>query len=446
MDDFNMNNNYNNNNNYYNNPYDNNGSNNSYSADDNNYITTSYSIGYDSNNSFRAFKEEEKRRYEKKYKRSRLLNIILASLLIGIIIGGLFTYGLLQANGIDISKIAEAASPSNNSSNSNTSNSSSSSSVKLVSSEWYTSPVVKVAEEVLPSIVMIKNKVSINRGFQVQQVDNGTGSGIIYRKDGYIITNQHVIDGASEIIVILHDGTEYQGRVLGQDSKTDLAVVKIEADNLPAAKFGDSDKLKVGELAVAIGNPAGEEFSGTVTAGIISALNRTLTIGEKKMKLIQTDAAINPGNSGGALVNQNSEVIGINSVKLASSGIEGMGFAIPINDALPIINELIQNGYVKRPWIGVGITTITESISKYYNLPVGVYIGQVYYGSPAEKSGLKPGDVIVKIDEVKVKTVEDLSEIIESHKPGDTIRLTIYRSGKYTDIDVTLAVMPPSSN
>jgi len=446
MDDFNMNNNYNNNNNYYNNFYDNNGLNNSYSADNNNYITTSYSIGYDSNNSFKTFREEENRRYEKKYRRSKLLNIILASMLIGVIIGGLFTYGLLQANGIDISKIAEAASPSNNSNNSNISNSSSSSSVKLVSSEWYTSPVVKVAEEVLPSIVMIKNKVSINRGFQIQQIDNGTGSGIIYRKDGYIITNQHVIDGATDIVVILHDGTEYQGRVLGQDSKTDLAVVKIEADNLPAAKFGDSDKLKVGELAVAIGNPAGEEFSGTVTAGIISALNRTLTIGEKKMKLIQTDAAINPGNSGGALVNQNSEVIGINSVKLASSEIEGMGFAIPINDALPIINELIQNGYVKRPWMGVGITTITESISKQYNLPVGVYIGQVYYGSPAEKSGLKPGDVIVKIDEVTVKTVEDLSEIIENHKPGDTIRLTVYRSGKYIDIDITLAVMSPSLN
>lgn len=162
------------------------------------------------------------------------------------------------------------------------------------------------------------------------------------------------------------------------------------------------------------------------------------------MKLIQTDAAINPGNSGGALVNQNGEVIGINSVKLSSPEIEGMGFAIPINDALPIINELMQNGYVKRPWIGIGISNITESISKQYNLPVGVYIGRVYFGSPAEKAGLKPNDVIIKIDEEKIENIEDLSHIIENHKAEDVIRLTIYRDGKYMDIDVTLDIMPPT--
>lgn len=339
------------------------------------------------------------KKYEKKYKRSRLINIILLSILIGVIIGGAFTYGILQTQPMDITKPVEAASSQNNTSITNTSEG------KPVASQWYTSPVVNVAEEVLPSIVMIKNKVNVNRGYEILQVDKGTGSGIIYRQDGYIITNQHVIDGATELIVILNDGTEYKGKVLGQDLKTDLAVVKVEAKNLPAAKIGDSDKLRVGELAVAIGNPAGEEFSGSVTAGIISALNRSLNVGEKKMKLIQTDAAINPGNSGGALVNQNGEVIGINSVKLSSPEIEGMGFAIPINDALPIINELMQNGYVKRPWIGIGISNITESISKQYNLPVGVYIGRVYFGSPAEKAGLKPNDVIIKIDEEKIENI-----------------------------------------
>lgn len=378
------------------------------------------------------------KKYEKKYKRSRLINIILLSILIGVIIGGAFTYGILQTQPMDITKPVEAASSQNNTSITNTSEG------KPVASQWYTSPVVNVAEEVLPSIVMIKNKVNVNRGYEILQVDKGTGSGIIYRQDGYIITNQHVIDGATELIVILNDGTEYKGKVLGQDLKTDLAVVKVEAKNLPAAKIGDSDKLRVGELAVAIGNPAGEEFSGSVTAGIISALNRSLNVGEKKMKLIQTDAAINPGNSGGALVNQNGEVIGINSVKLSSPEIEGMGFAIPINDALPIINELMQNGYVKRPWIGIGISNITESISKQYNLPVGVYIGRVYFGSPAEKAGLKPNDVIIKIDEEKIENIEDLSHIIENHKAEDVIRLTIYRDGKYMDIDVTLDIMPPT--
>lgn len=448
MDDYNMNNNYDSSNPNYTN-YNNSNLSNGYGTNDVFYTSnnnspnysSSYSNGYPAGNGFIMYNNEnEKREYEKKYKKSRRRNIILASLLIGVIIGGAFTYGIMQYNGIDILKPAEATSP-NNTNSTNTTNTTK----KLLSTEWYTNPVVKVADEVLPSIVMIKNKVNINRGFAIQQIDRGTGSGIIYREDGYIITNQHVIDGATELIVTLHDGTEYKGRVLGQDTKTDLAVVKIEANNLPAAKFGDSDALKVGELAVAIGNPAGEEFSGTVTAGIISGLSRSLNIGEKKMKLIQTDAAINPGNSGGALVNQNSEVIGINSVKLASAEIEGMGFAIPINDALPIINELIQNGYVKRPWMGVGISTITESISEQYNLPIGVYIGQVYYNSPAEKVGLRPNDVIVKIDEVKVETVEDLSHIIEGHKPGDTIRLTIYRGGKYTDVDLTLDVMPPTN-
>lgn len=435
MDDYNMNNNYDSSNDNSNDVFYTKGSSNM----SGNY-NTSYNTGYSTGNGLNFYNnDDERKRYEKRYKKSRLLNIILASMLIGVIIGGAFTYGILEFSGLQLPNPAEATSP-NNTSNSNVTTK------KLLSTDWYTNPVAKVADEVLPSIVMIKNKVNINRGFAVQQVDKGTGSGIIYRKDGYIITNQHVIDGATELIVTLHDGTEYKGRVLGQDIKTDLAVVKVEANNLPVAKFGDSDKLMVGELAVAIGNPAGEEFSGTVTAGIISALNRSLSIGEKKMKLIQTDAAINPGNSGGALVNHNSEVIGINSVKLSSPEIEGMGFAIPINDALPIINELIQNGYVKRPWMGVGISNITESISKQYNLPIGVYIGQVYYNSPAEKSGLKPNDVIVKIDEIKVETIEDLSHIIEGHKPGDTIRLTVYRDGKYTDIDITLDVMPPTTN
>lgn len=367
----------------------------------------------------------EQNNIEKKYKKSKLINVILISVIIGMLIGGTFVYGFLNVN-MNTTKPVEAASESEE------------------VTEWYTSPVVDVAEKVLPSIVMIKSKINLNTGFMIQSINEGTGSGIIYREDGYIITNNHVIDGASEILITLHDGREFKGRVLGKDSKTDLAVIKIDADNLPAGEFGDSDKLKVGELAVAIGNPAGEEFSGTVTAGIISALDRKLSIGEKDMKLIQTDAAINPGNSGGALVNERGEIIGINSVKLSATDIEGMGFAIPINDALPIINELIQNGYVKRSWIGIGITNITDQISKDYNIPKGIYVAKVYYNSPAEKSGLKVDDIITKVDGEKVETVTDLSNIIENHEPGDTITLTVYRNKNYKNINVTLDIMPPT--
>lgn len=369
----------------------------------------------------------EQNEIEKKYKKSKLMNVILISVIVGMLIGGTFVYGFLNVPSINTPKPAEAATTQN-----------------VTNTKWYTSPIVDVADRVLPSIVMIKNKINFNTGFVTQSMNQGTGSGIIYREDGYIITNQHVIDGASEILVTLHDGREFKGRVLGKDSKTDLAVIKIDANNLPAGEFGDSDKLKVGELAVAIGNPAGEEFSGTVTAGIISALDRKLALGEKNMKLIQTDAAINPGNSGGALVNEKGEIIGINSVKLSAPNIEGMGFAIPINDALPIINELMQNGYVKRPWIGVGITNITDQISKEYKVPKGVYIAKVYYNSPAERSGLKVDDIITKVDGKKVETVTDLSNIIETHKPEDTIKLTVYRNKKYIDIDVTLDIMPPT--
>jgi len=380
--------------------------------------------------------EQHNNSYEKKYKKTRLLNIILVSVLVGILIGGGLIVGFINMSEVDSKNLVEAASDDDNNFVNNSTNGD--------NEQWYTSPVVNVAEEVLPSIVMIKNKVNVNTGFEFQMVDKGSGSGIIYREDGYIITNQHVIDNASEIVVTLHDGTEYEGRVLGQDTKTDLAVIKIEANNLPAGKFGDSTKLKVGELAVAIGNPVGVEFSGTVTAGIISALDRSLSVGETEMKLIQTDAAINPGNSGGALVNERGEIIGINSVKLASSEIEGMGFAIPINDALPIINELMQNGYIKRPWIGVGITNVTEQASEKYNLPIGVYVAKVYFNSPAEEAGFMVNDVITAIDGEKVETVEQLSDKVAEFEPGDVIKVTLYRNNEKKDVNVTLGVMPPT--
>ncbi|EOC99749.1 S1C family serine protease [Caldisalinibacter kiritimatiensis] len=362
--------------------------------------------------------------YEQKYKKAKIFNIVLASLLVGMLLGGVLVYGLINVEEMGFSNVAQA------------------SNTKLINKD-YESPVVEVAEHVLPSIVMIKSKVNIGRGFATQSVDKGTGSGIIYREDGYIITNNHVIEDASEIEVTLYDGRVFNARVIGKDPETDLAVIKIQAENLPAGTFGDSSKLKVGELAVAIGNPLGENFSGTVTSGIISALNRTLTIGEKELKLIQTDAAINPGNSGGALVNKNGEIIGINSVKLTSTGVEGMGFAIPINDALPIINELIQYGYVKRPWIGVAIANITDQIAERYDVPKGVYISKVYYNSPAAKAGLMVNDILTAINGQRIENIDELSDKISEFIPNDKIILTIYRDKKYIDIEVQLGIMPP---
>ena len=370
------------------------------------------------------FVDDRNNIYEKKYKKSKLLNMLLVSVIIGIVIGGVFTFGLFKGTDVLNPNIVDADRI-----------------VKI--NEEYESPVIKVADEVLPSIVMIKNRGKVSNGFMSQSVDRGTGSGIIYSRDGYIITNQHVIDGANELEVVLNDGKVLEARVLGQDAKTDLAVIKVDAKDLPAAKLGDSNNIKVGELAVAIGNPMGEEFSGSVTSGIISALNRSLDIGESKIKLIQTDAAINPGNSGGALVNKNGEVIGINSAKLSAPNVEGMGFAIPINDALPIIEELINNGYVKRPWLGVMISDITEEISKKYDVPKGVYIRQINYNSPAESAGLKVDDIITEIDGKRVETIKELSSTIEKYKPDDVINLKIYRDKGYKEIKLKLGIMPP---
>lgn len=264
-----------------------------------------------------------------------------------------------------------------------------------------------------------------------ETVEQGSGSGIIISDDGYIVTNQHVIDGASEVEVILNTGTSYKATIVGQDTKTDLAVLKIEKgdEDFVAATLGDSTSLQVGELAVAIGNPMGMEFSGSVTAGIVSAVNRTMTIENRTYNLIQTDAAINSGNSGGALINQYGEVIGINSVKLSTTGVEGMGFAIAISEAKPIINELMQSGYVTgRPLVGISI-----SETRY-----GLFISSIQEGSGAAEAGLKVNDMILEVDGKKVSSTSEINEIRDTKKPGDTLKFKILRDGETQEFDVKL--------
>ncbi len=261
-------------------------------------------------------------------------------------------------------------------------------------------------------------------------VPAGEGSGIIIREDGYIATNAHVISGAQGIKVVLSNGDEYEGKVVGSDSRTDLAVIKVDATGLTAAEFGNSDQMAIGDKVVAIGNPGGLEFAGSVTQGIISAVNRQITSsGGYTMECIQTDAAINPGNSGGALVNEYGQVIGINSAKIAATDYEGIGFAIPSNTAVPILEDLIKNGRVTgRAKIGITISGVVgEMEAQLYSVPTGVVIAGVERGSDAAAKGVQANDIITKIDGVKINTINDIYTILEKHKPGDTVTLTIFR-------------------
>lgn len=308
--------------------------------------------------------------------------------------------------------------------------------------------IPQIAAQVGPSVVGVINKTTVQsqkyydpfsgRYYYYsdpskssdETVEQGSGSGIIISTDGYIVTNQHVIDGATEISVILNTGDEIGAKLVGQDTKTDLAVLKIDTDQtLTAATLGDSTQTQVGELAVAIGNPMGQEFSGSVTSGIISAVNRTMTIDNRTYNLLQTDAAINSGNSGGALINQYGEVIGINSVKLSQSGVEGMGFAIAISEAKPIIDDLIASGYVTgRPLVGIGIQE-----TRY-----GLFIGSVQEGSGAAEAGLQVGDMILEVDGQKASSSSEVNEIRDKKKPGEHLKFKILRDGETKEIDVRL--------
>lgn len=279
-----------------------------------------------------------------------------------------------------------------------------------------------------------------------------TGTGVVITDNGYVVTNAHVIydseyggGEAKEISVLLNDEKSYDAELIGYDTDCDLAVLKIDAKGLTAAEFGDSDKLKLGESVVAIGNPLGFELMDTVTSGIVSGLNRNITINDKPMNLLQTDAAINSGNSGGPLINKYGQVIGINSSKMSSSyssntaSIEGIGFAIPSNDVSRIVDDIMQFGYVTgKPQLGISCQDVTETIANMYNLPVGVYVTAVTEGSAAEKAGLRPGDVIVKVDDEEVTTSEELTSKKNEHEAGDTIKITYVRSGKTEHVKVTL--------
>ena len=323
----------------------------------------------------------------------------------------------------------------------------------IMSLSNYSDATAAIAAKVQPSVVGIKVEYSVNSFFNQKGSATASGSGIIITEDGYILTNNHIVDTSSNssfytvseatsIKVYLYgDSTAYDAKIIGTDSLTDLAVIKIDKTGLPAAELGDSDTVKVGSFAMAIGNPLG--LDNSVTLGTVSAVNREVTDTDgKKFVLIQTDAAINSGNSGGALVNSYGQVIGINTLKLSGDGVEGIGFAIPINSTKDIYTQLINDGKVKRPYLGIGCIDIDEQKSEYYNLPIGIYISEVEDFSAAQKAGLKPGDVIIAVDGTTVTTRDELDEIKYSHSIGDKITLKINREGKEMDIELTLAEQP----
>lgn len=303
--------------------------------------------------------------------------------------------------------------------------------------------IVQAAQAVAPSVVGITNKGYAN-GRRNGLVEQGVGSGVIFDSNGYIATNNHVVEGAQEITVSLADGRVLKGRVLGTDPVTDLAVVKVDAADLPAATLGDSDSLLVGEPAIAIGNPLGLEFQGSVTAGVISALNRSIEIGERKFKLIQTDAAINPGNSGGALVNADGVVIGINSAKIAVAGVEGIGFSIPTNIAKPILQSIIEKGHVVRAYLGVGAIDNKSAAAYGYDLELaqGVYIAQVVQNGPAAKAGLRKGDVVLSVGGVKTNSVAELRSAIEGKAVGEKVEVVFIRNDQQLKATVALEEVP----
>ncbi len=319
-----------------------------------------------------------------------------------------------------------------------------------ISLEGYSETGIGVAQKVQPSIVGIKVEYTVNSIFIIQQgTASAEGSGIIISEDGYILTNNHVINSSSsssyyEIgeankvsVFLYNDTTEYEATVVGTDELTDLAVIKIDKEGLTAAELGDSDSVLVGEFSMAIGNPLGMQSS--VTGGMISAVNREVTDSDgKTFKLIQTDAAINSGNSGGALVNSKGQVIGVNTLKVSATGVEGMGFAIPINSAKPIYEQLIQYNKVKRPFIGISGRDLDEITASRNNLPLGIYVISVDEFSAAEKAGVKAGDVIIKADGKDVKTMNELNEIKNTHNIGDKMTITVNRSGQEKNIDLTL--------
>ena len=352
-----------------------------------------------------------------------------------------------QMNGSKV--VIQQVAPSSSSSSSG-----SDSSITSASASGSSLTTEQVADLVSPSVVVITTEQVVYSQWSwygQSQVESGAGSGVVISSDGYILTCAHVVSGASNITVTIGD-TDYPATVVGEDDTSDVAVLKIDATDLTPATVGNSDSLAVGESVLAVGNPLGE-LGGTVTSGIVSALNRSVTIqgtsSTNTMSLIQMDASVSPGNSGGGLFNMNGELVGIVNAKSSDSDAEGLGFAIPVNDAVKVAQELLENGYVTgRPYLGISYYAVTDAqtaaqlgVNAY-----GVYIVEVVKGGPADKAGLQAGDRIVSVDGSEVATQSDLGTLMQNHKAGDAIEITVARGGQMQTVNVTLGEKGAENN
>jgi len=305
--------------------------------------------------------------------------------------------------------------------------------------------VVRAVEKITPSVVNISIVRLMRENFFTVVPMRGMGSGFVISSEGRILTDFHIVEQAQQVEVTLSDGRKLRGVVSGKDPSTDIALVEVPAGNLAPAELGDSDKLKVGQMAIAIGNPFGFLLGGgpTVTAGVVSALSRTINAdGRMYEGLVQTDAAINPGNSGGPLIDVDGKVIGINTANIPFA--QGIGFAIPINTAKYVVEQLLERGRVVRPWLGITGLTITKEVATYYNLPTrsGVVLAGIVRGGPADEAELEEGDIIVQADGTAVETMEQLQREIRKKRPGEGLKLTIVRDGRRRETSLMLQEAP----
>lgn len=372
----------------------------------------------------------------------QIFSAILISF-ISAIIGGACALGIY----LGIANNPKEETVDTSTSNINNNSYASSPNLSQVSLSNYSDTAIYAAQKVLPSMVSIKVEYDVNY-FGMTKATTGSGSGVIISEDGYILTNNHVIssadsssfyqvsDAKSITVKIYGDETEYPAEIVGTDSQSDLAVLKIDKTGLQAAELGDSSSVQIGEFVLAIGNPYNLDFS--VTAGIISALNREMTVDSTTYKVIQADCAINSGNSGGALVNSKGQVIGITTLKLSGTGIEGVSFAIPINDTISIYKTLIEKGKISRPFVGVSGLDIDEATAIRNGLTKGIYVDSVVSGSSAEKAGIKSGDVIVSFDGKDISTMDELNEIKNTKNIGDNVEIKFYRKSELKTVTITL--------
>lgn len=383
----------------------------------------------------------QKFNYSKNSNRKQIATTVVASF-VSAVVGGACALGVYVGLNKEPAKVLET-SKTNTGSIVETSNPN----LSQVSLTNYSDTAIYAAQKALPSMVSISVEYDVNY-MGMKKAVAGSGSGVILSEDGYILTNNHVIssadsssfyqvsDAKSIKVKIYGDDTEYSAEIIGTDSQTDLAVLKIDKTGLTAAELGDSSSVQIGEFVLAIGNPYNLDYS--VTAGIISALNREMTVENTTYNVIQADCAINSGNSGGALVNSKGEVIGITTLKLAGDGIEGVSFAISVNETVPIYKELIEKGKISRPFVGISGIDLDEATAIRNGLTKGIYVDSVVSGSGAEDAGIMAGDVIVSFDGKDVSTMDELNAIKNTKNIGDKIEIKLYRKSELKTFTITL--------